>query len=203
MSGEISPDDVKLEPGEQARADVYRLLGALLAGPPAAPLIEMLRNITVGEDDNAAAMTAAWQALQGAAEQAAPAALEEEYFNLFIGLGRGELVPYASFYIHGLLMEKPLASLRNELAGLGITRRAGVAEPEDHAAAVCEVMGMTIAGHRLHLQQSAFFERYVDSWMGNFFDDLVKAEAAGFYRAVALLGQQFLAVERQYFSLPA
>jgi TorA maturation chaperone TorD len=203
MSGEVSPDGVRLEPGEQARADVYRLLGALLAAPPAAPLLEMLRTMTPAEGDSEAAMTGAWRALQRAAKQAEPVSLEEEYFNLFIGLGRGELVPYASFYIHGFLMEKPLASLRNELAELGITRRDGVAEPEDHVAAVCEIMGMTIASHRLHLQQSAFFERYVDSWMGHFFDDLGKAEAAEFYRAVALLGQQFLAVERQYFSLPA
>jgi TorA maturation chaperone TorD len=202
MTGEASPDDGNLDTGEQARADVYRLLGALLAGPPGAALIEMLRGITPDTAENGAAMTAAWQALQAAAEHAAPAALEDEYFNLFIGLGRGELVPYASFYIHGFLMEKVLASLRDDLAALGITRRNGVAEPEDHAAAVCEIMGMIIAGHDLYLQQSAFFERYIESWMGRFFADLGSAEAAGFYRAVALLGQQFLAVERQYFNLP-
>ena len=202
MTGEASPDGGNLDTGEQARADVYRLLGALLAGPPGAALIEMLRDITPDKAENGAAMTAAWQALKAAAERAAPAALEDEYFNLFIGLGRGELVPYASFYIHGFLMEKVLASLRDELAALGITRRNGVAEPEDHAAALCEIMGMIIAGHGLHLQQLAFFERYVESWMGRFFEDLGTAETAEFYRAVALLGQQFLAVERQYFNLP-
>ena len=100
-------------------------------------------------------------------------------------------------------MEKTLAALRDELAALGITRRADVAEPEDHVAAICEIMGMIIAGHRLHLKQSTFFERYIDTWMGHFFDDLGKAEGADFYRAVALLGQQLMAVERQYFSLPA
>jgi TorA maturation chaperone TorD len=202
MSGEVSPGGTQLEPGEQARADVYRLLGALLAGPPAAPLIGMLREISPGESENGAAMTAAWLALQGAAEQAAPAALEEEYFNLFIGIGRGELVPYASYYIHGFLMEKVLASLRNELEALGITRRSGVAEPEDHAAAVCEIMGMIISGHGLHSLQLAFFQSYIETWLGRFFEDLDRAEAAEFYRAVASLGQQFLAVERQYFSLP-
>lgn len=202
MSDGAQPVGRQPDAGEQARADVYRLLGALLSGPPAAPLIDMLRGITPAAAENGAAMTAAWQALQAAAEHAAPAALEDEYFNLFIGLGRGELVPYASFYIHGFLMEKVLASLRDELAALGMTRRDGVAEPEDHAAAVCEVMGMIISGHGLHLQQLAFFERYIDSWMGRFFEDLGTAETAGFYRAVALLGQQFLAVEKQYFTLP-
>ncbi|MGB5474303.1 MAG: molecular chaperone TorD family protein [Gammaproteobacteria bacterium] len=203
MTGEASPDSASLESGEQARADIYRLLGALLSGPPAAALLEMLRDITPEDVETGAAMTAAWQALRSAAEDTVPAELEDEYFNLFIGLGRGELVPYASFYIHGFLMEKVLASLRDELAALGITRREGVAEPEDHAAAVCEIMGMIIASHGLHLQQLAFFETYIGSWLGCFFEDLNKAEKADFYRAVALLGQQFLAVERQYFSMPA
>jgi len=202
MKGEASPNAGNLETGEQARADVYRLLGALLAAPPGAALIEMLRGITPDKAAKGGAMTAAWQALQGAAQHAAPAALEEEYFSLFIGLGRGELVPYASFYIHGFLMEKVLASLRDELAALGIARREGVAEPEDHVAAMCEIMGMIIDGRSLYSQQSMFFERYVDSWMGRFFEDLGNSEAADFYRAVALLGRQFLEVERQYFTLP-
>ena len=202
MSGALLPDGVSLEAGEQARADVYRLLGALLAAPPGAALLELLRGITPGEDGQESAMTADWQTLQAAAERADPAALEDEYFNLFIGLGRGELVPYASFYIHGFLMEKVLASLRDELAVLGIVRRSGVAEPEDHAAALCEIMGMIIDGSSLQFKQLAFFERYIDSWMGRFFEDLGNAGAAEFYRAVALLGQQFLAVERQYFTLP-
>jgi TorA maturation chaperone TorD len=192
----------ELEPGEQARADVYRLLGALLAAPPDAVLIELLRDIRPAEDAADAAMTAAWQGLQAAATTADPARLKDEYFNLFIGLGRGELVPYASFYIHGLLLEKVLASLREELAGLGIERQADVAEPEDHAAAVCEIMGMIISEHGLHFKQSAFFEDYMVSWLGRFFKDLGAAEAADFYRAVAQLGQQFLAVEQRYYSLP-
>ena len=202
MTGDAQPDSREIDRGALARADVYRLLSALLAGPPGAELVGMLRDITPDDAESGAAMTSAWQALQAAAEQAAPSGLEDEYFNLFIGLGRGELVPYASFYIHGFLMEKVLACLRDDLAVLGITRSNGVAEPEDHAAAVCETMGMIITEHGLHLQQLAFFERYVDSWMGPFFDDLGKAEAAVFYRAVALLGQHFLEVERQYFSLP-
>ena len=191
-----------LDPGEQARADVYRLLGALLAAPPDDSLLDLMRDIRPDSGANDAAMSAAWQGLQGAAVKAAPDQLKEEYFRLFIGLGRGELVPYASFYIHGLLMEKVLASLRNELAALGIERRAGVNEPEDHAAAVCEIMALMISEHGLHLDQSAFFEDYLVSWLGRFFNDLGKAEAADFYRAVAQLGQQFLAVEQRYFSLP-
>ncbi len=146
-----------LDAGEQARADIYRLLGALLVGPPDAALLELLRAIPQATDDaEETAMTTAWVGLQTAAVAAEPDRLKDEYFNLFIGLGRGELVPYASFYIHGLLMEKVLASLRTELAGLGIERQANVAEPEDHAAAICEVMGMIILEPGLHSRQAAF-----------------------------------------------
>jgi TorA maturation chaperone TorD len=197
----LLPATPELEPGEEARADVYRLLGALLAAPPDAELIGLLRDIRPAEHAADAAMTAAWQGLQTAAADAEPARLKDEYFNLFIGLGRGELVPYASFYIHGYLMEKVLAALREELAGLAIERREGVAEPEDHAAAVCEIMGMIISSHGLQFKQSAFFEAYVASWLGRFFKDLGAAEAADFYRAVAQLGLQFLAVEERYFTL--
>lgn len=201
MSEGSQPAAKALDPGEQARADVYRLLGALLANPPEAALLQILREIKPDETAADADMAAAWQALQAAAEAADPEQLKDEHFKLFIGLGRGELVPYASFYVHGLLMEKVLASLRNELAELGIERQANVAEPEDHAAAVCETMGMIISDHGLQFKQSAFFEDYVVSWLGNFFADLGEAETADFYRAVAQLGQQFLAVEQRYFSL--
>ena len=155
------PAGQALEPGEQARADIYRLLGALLAGPPDAAMIDLLSRIRPAEGADDAAMTSAWRALQAAATGLDVDQVKDEYFRLFIGLGRGELVPYASFYIHGLLMEKVLASLRQTLAVLGIERQANVAEPEDHAAAVCEIMAMIISEHGLHLIQAAFFKDYV------------------------------------------
>ena len=191
-----------LERGERARADIYRLLAALLAGPPDQALLELLRNLE-SEASDGTAMHSAWQQLRAAAENTGPQGVEQEYFNLFIGLGRGELVPYGSWYVHGLLMEKLLASLRDELAVLGFEREDGVSEPEDHVAALCEVMGMIICDSELSLRQAAFFETYLDSWMGRFFGDLEEAETAVFYKTVGRLGQQFLDVERQYFSLPA
>jgi TorA maturation chaperone TorD len=191
-----------LDQAERARADVYRLLAALLVGPPDRALLELLRKLEP-EATADTAMNAAWQELRAAAENTGPQHVGQEYFSLFIGLGRGELVPYASWYVHGLLMEKLLAALRDELATLGFERRDGVAEPEDHVAALCEVMGMIICESELSLRQAAFFETYLDPWMGRFFVDLQEAEAAVFYKTVGRLGQQFLDVERQYFSLPA
>ena len=190
-----------LERGERARADIYRLLAALLAGPPDQALLELLRAL-VPDTTTGSSMNSTWQQLRAAAENTGPRGVEQEYFNLFIGLGRGELVPYGSWYVHGLLMEKLLASLRDELAVLGIEREDGVSEPEDHVAALCEVMGMIICDSELSLRQAAFFATYLDPWMGRFFVDLEEAETAVFYKAVGRLGQRFLDVERQYFSLP-
>ena len=190
-----------IEAGDAARAEMYVLLGTLLAGPPDDAILEMLQEIDAGESE-ATPMTAIWQSLQAAARETGPAQLVEEYFSLFIGLGRGELVPYASFYIHGFLMEKVLASLRNELHQLGFELQEGVSEPEDHVAALCETMGMIISESGLSLEeQSAFFQTYIASWMGPFFAELSDAESADFYRAVARLGQQFLEIESQYLSM--
>lgn len=192
-----------VEAGDAARAEMYVLLGTLLAGPPDDAILEMLLDIDAGEPD-ATLMTSSWQSLQAAAREADTEQLAEEYFNLFIGLGRGELVPYASFYIHGFLMEKVLASLRNELQRLGFELQEGISEPEDHVAALCETMGMIISESGLSLkEQSAFFETYIASWMGEFFAELRDAESADFYRVVAQLGQQFLEIESQYLAMRA
>jgi TorA maturation chaperone TorD len=183
---------------QRARAGVYSLLGALLSAPPTADLLTLLRGLDAG----AGALAPAWQGLKAAAGQALPQRLEEEFNALFIGLGRGELVPYGSWYLTGFLMEKPLATLRDRLRQLGYTRQEGVAEPEDHVAALCEVMAMTIAENRLTFsEQAGFFARHVGSWMPRFFQDLEKAESADFYRAVGNLGARLMAVEQQYFAM--
>ncbi len=192
--------NVPLPPEEQARADVYRLLAVLLADPPGQEPIALLRGITAGEGP----LAAVWEALRAAAEQTDPDALEAEYHTLFIGLGRGELVPYGSWYRTRYLMEKPLAELRADLKRLGFARRAGVREPEDHAAALCEVMGMMIAESGLSFAESKiFFETHVGSWMGDFFEDLERAESAHFYQAVGRLGGRFIAIEQAYYAMPA
>jgi TorA maturation chaperone TorD len=192
-----------VDASDAARAEIYLLLGSLLSGPPDKAILEMLLEIDAGEPD-ATPMASIWQSIQALAKTADAEQIESEYFNLFIGLGRGELVPYASFYIHGFLMEKVLASLRDDLRKLGFELQEGVSEPEDHVAALCETMGMIISESGLDFEeQSAFFERYIASWMGGFFTDLLEAESAEFYRPVAKLGQQFLEIESQYLSMPA
>ena len=204
MTDELTiPVGAAVDAGDAARAEIYLILGSLLSGPPDAATLEMLLEINAGEPQ-ASPMAAIWQSIQALAKTADSEQLESEYFNLFIGLGRGELLPYASFYIHGFLMEKVLASLRDDLGKLGFELQEGISEPEDHVAALCETMGMIISESGLDFEeQSAFFQRYIASWMGDFFTDLLEAESAEFYRPVAKLGQQFLEIESQYLSMPA
>jgi TorA maturation chaperone TorD len=202
MTTQLDPADTgaPLDEEERARAGVYGLLGALLASPPQPDLLTMLRDLEPGTG----ALAPAWQRLKLAAAQAGPERLEEEFNNLFIGLGRGELVPYGSWYLSGFLMEKPLAELRVGLQQLGYERQEGVAEPEDHVAALCEVMAMTIVENRLtFLEQAGFFAKHVGSWMPRFFQDLEKAESADFYRAVGSLGTHLMTVEQKYFAMSA
>lgn len=186
------------------RARTYALLGNLLARAPDAAMLDLLRGIEAAKGDGKD-MAAAWATLRLAAEQAHAEGVAEEYFNLFIGIGRGELVPYGSWYLTGFLLEQPLALLRNDLAALGFERQAGVHEPEDHAAALCEVMSLLIDGSDeggLTVQRT-FFQRHLAPWMGRFFADLQRAEGARFYRAVGLVGERFLEIESQYLVLPA
>ena len=111
-------------------------------------------------------------------------------------------MPYASWYLTGFLMEKPLSALRDELAALGFERSENVREPEDHIAALCEVMAMMIdEGFTIH-QQEIFFTGQLSNWLDRFFKDLSQAESAVFYRSVGRFGQAFSAFEKQYLSMP-
>lgn len=186
------------------RAGVHELLATLLAAEPDGETLERLRAIgDVDASDGPLAM--GWQLLRAAADKADPARLRHEYNALFIGVGRGELVPFGSWYLTGFLMEKPLAELRAELARLGIERREGVAESEDHVAGVHEAMALIIRSDEEAIDfatQQTFFEQHLAPWLGRFYDDLQNAEAAEFYRAVGFFGASFIDVERQLLGTP-
>lgn len=194
-SAEVSEED-------RARVQMYGLIGALLAKPPEEALLQVLRQIEVPADESDNEMVAAWGLIRQAAERATPGGAGEEYQDLFIGIGRGELMPFGSWYMTGFLMEKPLAELRSDLKRLGFEVQEGVAEPEDHVAALCETMNLIISSPEIGFEeQRQFFKKHVDPWMGRFFGDLAGARSANFYRAVGLLGERFLQVERTYLSI--
>ena len=191
-----SPSDAD---GDAVRANTYGLLGALLASPPRNEIFDLLAGIEVPSTDG---LGTAWEALSRAARHAAVDAVDDEYHDLFIGVGRGELIPYGSWYLTGFVMDKPLAALRSDLAALGFERQDDVKEPEDHAAALLETMALMVASpeHGIDVQRR-FFDRHVATWMRTFFADLQTAGSARFYRAVGQLGDRFMAFEMQYLSI--
>jgi len=184
------------------RAHVYSLLAALLTGPPSADLLRLLDRIE-DQQESDTEMAQAWRMIKEAGGQANAALLDDEYQQLFIGLGRGELVPYGSWYQTGSVMDRPLSRLRSDLAVLGIQRRSDVRETEDHAAALCETMAI-ICSHPAEVgleAQKAFFSDHLKGWMDRFFKDMQQASAARFYRAVGRLGEAFLDLEKTYLGL--
>jgi TorA maturation chaperone TorD len=183
------------------RASVYGLLAHLLAKPPSPQLLGLLEEI---EEGGAVAdeLATAWRLLKVAAREHALQDLDEEYHALFIGIGRGELVPYASWYLTGFLMDRPLAYLRRDLMTLGIERQPGTNDPEDHAATLCESMRVIIAAADIPFAtERQFFLNHIASWMPVFFQDLQQAKAACLYAAVGGLGEAFLRFENRYFEL--
>lgn len=183
------------------RARLYRLIATLLVQAPGDDLLSRLGGL-VGD---ATPVGAALGRLAEAAEATTAEAVEREFFDLFIGIGRGELLPYASYYLTGFLHERPLARLRGDLARLGLARADGVAEPEDHIASLCEVMAGLIDGTfpAPAGEDGRFFERHLRPWAARFFADLEGAKAARFYRAVGALGGHFITVETEALALSA
>ena len=205
MTSDAQPalDAPNLTAEDHVRANVYALLAAMLAKPPDAELLKLLKQVETAEFDGGVEMAAAWATLKRGAEEAEGTALEAEFHDLFIGLGRGEVVPYGSWYLSGFLMEKSLAELRIDLRKLGFERQDEVHEPEDHTAALCETMSMMITTPVSFETQKFFFNKHISPWMPRFFADLTKAKAARFYRAVGFMGEKFLQLEGAYLAMPA
>jgi TorA maturation chaperone TorD len=189
-----------LDEVDAARAQEYALLSALLSRAPNQELLDRLATLR----GDATPLGLAHAALGEAASRTDADLVEREYFNLFIGLGRGELLPYGSFYLTGFLHERPLSRLRESLAQLGIERAAGEAEPEDHAAILCEIMAGLISG-RFPAPKGAdrqLFEQHLAPWIGRFFADLERADTGDFYRHVGSLGRALIEIETEAFALP-
>lgn len=183
------------------RAEVYDLLGALLARPPSRDLIDRVSALT-GDDTP---LGQGIGALSRVARATTERALEREFHHLFIGVGRGELLPYGSYYMTGFLHEKPLAVLRADMGRLMIERAPNVFEPEDNIASLCEMMAGLIRGRfgapaPLSTQKDFFFA-HLAPWGGPFFDDLAAAKNSVFYAPVGQIGKTFVEIEREGFRL--
>lgn len=196
-------EQIKIDPEDRLRADLYNFLGLLLAGPPDEMLL--LQTAELSGDDGP--LGTAINALAKLAKLSKPAQVEREFNKLFIGLGRGELLPYASYYLTGFLNEKPLATLRQDMAVRGLTRADNVYEPEDNIASLMEMMGALIVGRfgapAPMVDQKDFFNRHVSSWAGHFYSDLEAAKNSVFYAAVGAVGRVFIEIEVEGFRMSA
>lgn len=193
--------DREIDDIDTARAQEYGLLSILLGRAPNGDLLSGVARLRA----DASPLGLAHAALAEAAAATTAERAEREYFNLFIGLGRGELLPYGSYYLTGFLHERPLARLREDLARLGIERTEGEAEPEDHIAILCEVMA-GLASRRFPADAAAertLFEKHLAPWAGRFFSDLEQAKEADFYRRVGTLGRVFIDIETTALALPS
>jgi TorA maturation chaperone TorD len=186
---------------EAARSQEYALLSTLLASAPNQALLGRLSDLC----GDASPLGRAHAAVAEAASRTSAADVEREYFALFVGLGRGELLPYGSYYLTGFLHERPLARLREDLVRLGIERAAGQTEPEDHAAILCEIMAGLVSRRftASPVADRELFVRHLSPWIGRFFADLERAQAADFYRPIGALGRAFISIETEAFALPS
>ena len=186
---------------EALRADFYDFLGNVLATPPDEERLAAMRALLGGEG----AIGDAIHALNRIAADFDPARASREFHDLFIGLGRGELLPYASYYMTGFLNEKPLARLRADLARLQVQRAPGNFDPEDGIATLMSIMGGLIRGRfgaPASLQeQRTFFGAHVAPWAEHFFADLEGAKGAVLYAPIGAMGRALIRIEKEAFRL--
>jgi len=195
--------DIDVTSEDRLRADLYNFLGLVLAGPPDEMLLSQCAGLSGDESDLGKAIST----LARVAKVSKPKKVESEFNALFIGLGRGELLPYASYYLTGFLNEKPLAQLRNDMTARGLARAENVFEPEDNIASLMEMMGAMIVGRfgtpTSLDDQKTFFNAHLAPWAGHFFSDLEAAKNSVLYASVGSVGKAFMEIEREAFRMTA
>jgi len=190
---------VTIDEVDLARAQEYSLLSTLLARSPDAALLRRLADLR----GDLSPLGLAHSTLAKAAARTDAEITAREHFTLFVGLGRGELLPYASYYLTGFLHGRPLASLRQVLQRIGIERVDGQTEPEDHAAILLEIMA-GLAGGIIAAPTGTdreIFDQHLSPWIMRFFSDLEKSASADFYAVVGTLGRTFMEIETKGFQL--
>lgn len=201
MAGTADAAEQIIDESERLRANVYALLARFLARPPDSATLAEAAGWAGDDTDFGKAVSR----LAKSAAGADPKTVKEEYEALFIGIGRGELLPYGSYYLTGFLNEKPLARVRQSLRELGVERDPANKDPEDHIAALLDVMvGLilgTFRGGADLAAQKQFFDDHIEPWADYFFKDLEKAKTADLFKALGSVGRAFMAIENTAFEM--
>ena len=201
MNVELHIAEVSKE--DSLRADLYNYLGLMLSAPPDQMLLEQ----TAALEGDETPLGEAIQGLARVARVSKPKTVQSEFNALFIGLGRGELLPYASYYLTGFLNEKPLANLRDMMAAFGMARAPDNFEPEDNIASLMEMMAGMIVGRFGSVasveRQKQFFNSHVGTWAVHYFTDLQAAKSSVLYASVGAVGIALMDIEREAFRMTA
>jgi TorA maturation chaperone TorD len=188
-------------PEDKARAGYYALLARLFySGPDAALLATIGEDGEIASSSEQSALADAWNKLAAAARAMEAEAARLEYDELFVGTGKAEVTPYASYYLAETGRDKILVRVRSELAALGLGRTDGALEPEDHFAGLFEVMRhmISMGSDDAALQkQQGFFDRYIARSYAALCGAISRSEKANFYKHVARFAEAFLAVESE------
>jgi len=186
-----------IAPEEQARANFYGLLARLFYAPPHAAL---LQSIVLEKLEGEIAQ--AWEELKRAAAVADPDALREEYETAFIGTGKAPVTLYSTAYTIRYSSDAPLAGLRGELARLGLARHANASEPEDHIAALFDVMRHLVAEQKSDLaEQRRFFNRWIHPAIDPLCSAIERSDKTVFYKPVARFANGFCTLEHMAFEM--
>jgi TorA maturation chaperone TorD len=192
---------------ETARAEIYGLLAQLYYAPPGAELLSALRVAVTEAPAQGAFLEEPWREVVAAARSLDDQAIADEYDALFGGVGKPEVYLFGSHYLTGYLNEKPVARLRETLAGLGLARDEAMPETEDHVAYLCEVMRYLIAGDDVAVanltRQREFFSDHLLPWVNDLCDTIEAHPKARFYKALAGFTRAFVSVEAQGFDMLA
>ena len=195
--------DLSIAEEDRLRAQWYSLLARVLRAPPDGACLKALAGLEGDDSDFGHAVAALAEAAAGASAES----VDQEFFDLFIGVGKGELLPYGSYYLTGFLYEKPLARLRGDMRRLGIARADEVSEPEDHIAALMEMMSGLITGAfgepAALSAQRRFFEAHLGCWAPRFFEGLEETPRADLYKPVSRIGRIFMDIEADGFEMAA
>lgn len=193
-SGSVSEEDA-------LRVDMYDFLASLLRKEASDDLIAKVAQLNGDETPIGRASAV----LAHLADTMDNGLIRNEYVEMFIGVGRGEILPFASYYLTGFLNDKPLANLRADMMEIGIVRVDGVKEPEDHIASLFDMMSGLIQGQFGKTfsiaEQAKFFNKHIEPWAGLLMRDIEAAKTVVFYAPVGTIGKTFLEIESAAFSM--
>ncbi|MFO1312100.1 MAG: molecular chaperone TorD family protein [Burkholderiales bacterium] len=205
MSGTPIAVHPALSDEDRGRAELYALLGRLYTAAPDAPILAAIGASDPWPDADSNPLADAWNRLVQASRVMDAEAAEQEYTDLFVGVGKAECNLHAGYWMPDAV-PRPLVAIREELASLGLARVHESAVYEDHLGALCETMRLLIAGApgrdpQPVAVQRAFFERFIGGWAERCCAAIMQSEIANYYRRVAQFHGLYLALERDSFAI--